>query len=247
MHHESAALSRSAQHPHVGSHGLSREYARQHVVVIRHHDVPLGFPPVRESEEIHDERGIHHLFGRPPVTVSQRIEKVDAMLPRQPTRSAREPGAELNTVVSSQECHPAVMIRSDSTGVRSLDLVDALKATCPCPTFVPSRVQPQAHPDRDPSADAYRWSDTMRSTCSSAVLAAASGRLVRNSAPDPMTAVCQSTKPMAKSKRRVAIFRRAVYNAPPPRPTATSTASGSGVKSSPGLMKRFRSMPYCLS
>ena len=39
------------------------------------------------------------------------------MLPCQPTRSAREPGAELNTVVSSQECHPAVMIRSDSTGV----------------------------------------------------------------------------------------------------------------------------------
>ena len=147
MRHESAALSRSAQHPHVGSHGLCREYARQHVVVIRHHDVPLDLPPVRETKEIHDERGIHHLFGRPPVTVSQRIEKVDTMLPRQSTRSAREPGTELNSVVSSQECHPAVMIRSDSTGVRSLDLVDALKTKCSCLPFVPSRVQPQAHPE----------------------------------------------------------------------------------------------------
>ncbi len=37
------------------------------------------------------------------------------------------------------------------------------------------------------------------------------------------------------------------YKSPRPCPTATSTPAGSGVKSSPGLMKRFRSRPYCLS
>ena len=77
-------------------------------------------------------------------------------------------------------------------------------------------------------------------------MAAASGRLVRNSAPEAITAVCQSTKQIAKSKRRVDMLHRFGYSAPP-RPAATATASGSGVKSSPGLMKRFRSSPYCLS
>ncbi len=38
-----------------------------------------------------------------------------------------------------------------------------------------------------------------------------------------------------------------LYTAPAPRTAGTSTAAGSGVKSSPGLMKRLRSRPYCLS
>ena len=169
------------------------------------------------------------------------------MLLYQSIRSAGEPRADLNTVVSSQKGHVALMIRSDFAGVRSLDLFDALKTRSSCSAFVPSGVQPQPHSEPRSARGfvqvvRYDAFHVLECRCGGGVRPS----LVRNSAPEAMTAVCQSTKQIARSKRRVDMLHRSGYSAPP-RPAATATASGSGVKSSPGLMKRFRSSPYCLS
>ena len=122
MRHEPAPLSGSAQHPDTGSHCFRCEHPGQHVVVVRHNHIPLRLLPVRETEEIHDERGVHHLFGLLPVPlVSQRVEKVHAMLLYESTgRSVRETGSELNAVVSSQEGDSTTTISSDLIRVRTV-------------------------------------------------------------------------------------------------------------------------------
>lgn len=129
MTHEPAPPSWSAQHPNAGADRLRCENAGQHVVVVRHHNVPLDLVPARETEEIHHECSVDHFLGRLPVTIPQRIEKVHAVLLQQSTRrSVRESRPELNTMFSSHEDDSTAMILSHPIRIGALYLGDTLKS-----------------------------------------------------------------------------------------------------------------------
>ena len=248
MRHEPAPLPGSAQHPDTGSCCLRCEDSGQHVVVVGHNHIPLGLVPVREAEEIHHKRGVDHLLGGLPITVPQGVEKVHGMLLQQSTRrSVRETRPELNAVISSQEGDSTTTIRSHLTCVCSLHLGDALKTRGSRRPVVPPRIQSQPYPEPRATSgcDQVVRYETFH------VLKCRSRRSVRPFRPQFRARSDDGRMPVDEAdgqmEGRVDMRRRSAYNPPRPCPAATSTASGSGVKSSPGLMKRFRSMPYCLS
>lgn len=111
--HEFAAHPGTAEHYAFGAQGFRRQDSRQHVVVIGNDKISIGFLSVRETEKVHDKRGIRHFLLRPAVPDSQRIEKVDAMFARQPPRNASERVSQPNTVVSSQEHRATLAIATD--------------------------------------------------------------------------------------------------------------------------------------
>ena len=248
MTHEPAPPSRSAQYPDAGPDCLGCGNARQHVVVVGHHHVPLGLLPARETEEIHHERGVDHFFGRLPVTIPQGVEKMHAMLLQQSIRrSVRETRSELNTIVSSQEGDSTNLVLSHPIRVGALHLADALKPWSSRRPFVPSRIQSQAHPepratcggDQVVRYDAFHVLEG-RSRCGVRAFCLQ----FRARGDDRRMPVDKADGQMEGSRH---MRRRSAYSPPRPCPAATSTAAGSGVKSSPGLMKRLRSRPYCLS
>ncbi len=246
MGHVPAAHSRSAQHPDRGSHRLRRKNAGQHVVVIRYHHVPRGRLLDRQTEKIHDKGGVHHLFGRPPVTASQRVEKVDAMPSCQSMRNAREPGAELKTLLSSMKSDATIIITPGSTCVTFPDRSDALITRSHRYPLVPSRIQPQPHSEPRVARDCLQVVRYDAFDVPERRLGGGARPFVFQFGARSDHRGVPVNEADGRIKPQVGHFRSVAYN-PPSRPAATSTASGSGVKSSPGLMKRFRSSPYCLS
>ena len=128
------------------------------------------------------------------------------MLARQSPWDTSQLGADLNALPASKESDMTSMILAHPASVRLPDPGDTLKMwSCGRPRM-PSAVSRSATWNRDPSADASRWFERTRSTCSRVACAIACGRTLRLAAPDAITAVFQSTKPMALPRRRVGIL-----------------------------------------
>ena len=150
MVHESTALFRSAQHHAISSHSFCRKDSGQHVVVIGDDEVSIGFLAVRETEEVDDQRRVHHLLLRPPLPAPQRIEKVHVVLARPPSRNASERVTEPNSAISTTKYHAIVVVRSDLAGICSHHAGDAMIIGGTGRSGMPPRVQTQPYVELRP-------------------------------------------------------------------------------------------------
>ena len=262
MAHEPTPLPGSAQHSDPGARGLGREQSGQHVIVIGHDDVQVGLPSGGKAEEIHDERGVHHLLAPlamplapPAIHRPQRVQQVEIVPAGQPARNAGQSGAQPNCVRTTEEGHAIPTVRPCSSAVRVSDLDDSLKMRSRRCSRMPTPVQPQSDLVSRPGRGFHevvgndaldvlegRPGDRGRPL-------AASRRTGRDHCRVPIDETDGPGESPGQGRPFRHLRKRPVtaYTAPPPRRAGTSTAAGSGVKSSPGLMKRLRSRPYCLS